>query len=147
MPFDPYNLTPTASLNRLRIVDLPGLSLPADVKGKIGFELVSASFVCQQIREHAVELQLSTDELAQDERQLPIVLDRCFQSVDPSVRVAAQAIAMKLGRNLAYLLLTLKRGDEVNRAARDDWDNSNWDYWSRIRLVRFGDGLVRGSLQ
>jgi hypothetical protein len=32
MPFDPQQLTVNASLNRVRIVDLPGVDLPAWVR-------------------------------------------------------------------------------------------------------------------
>lgn len=146
LPLDPYHLTPSASLNRLRIIDLPGWVLEADVKGKTGYDLLSAHYLSDLIRQHADCLALSTDELAVDDRTLPVVLDRCFESGTESVRAAAREVAFIVGRNLAYLLLTLKGGDFVNRAARDDWDASYWDYWRTIQTVWLGGGLVSGYL-
>jgi len=51
-----------------------------------------------------------------------------------------------MGRNMGYLLLVLKRGDEINRAARDEWDDSDWRHWSEIEQVWLGGGLVSGRL-
>ncbi|MFN8417991.1 MAG: hypothetical protein U0528_01900 [Anaerolineae bacterium] len=49
------------------------------------------------------------------------------------------------GRRIAYLLLTLKRGDAINRAARPQWDDSYWDYWSQIDTFWIGGGQVSGA--
>jgi hypothetical protein len=51
-----------------------------------------------------------------------------------------------LGRNLGYILLALKRGDAVNRAARPEWDEYHWQHWSGIRHVWLGGGLTSGQL-
>jgi hypothetical protein len=146
MPLDPYHLTPAASLNRLRIVDLPSMVVDAEVKGKTGYDLVSAHAVCDLIRQHSAELKLSSEDLAKDERQLPLILDSCLGSDDSEVREAAGAIATRIARHLGYILLTLHRGDAVNREARADWDDSYWNYWRSIQTVRFGGGLVSGHL-
>lgn len=52
-PLDPAHLTPAASLNRVRIVDLPGLSLDPDVRGRTGYELLSTQALAAVIRPHA----------------------------------------------------------------------------------------------
>ena len=49
-PLDPARLTPAASLNRVRIVDLPGLALDPDVRGQTGYELLSAQARAAAIR-------------------------------------------------------------------------------------------------
>jgi hypothetical protein len=144
MSLDPYHLTPAASLNRLRIVDLPGLDIPDEVRGKTGYELASTHYLSEQIRLHSAELKLSAEELAVEERELPRLLDRCFKSGDAAVQAVVRGIGQQLGCNLACLLLTLKRGDAVNREARPDWDASYWDHWHSIRLVLFGGGLISG---
>jgi hypothetical protein len=41
-PFDPMNLEPPVSLNRVIVADLPGLELDRGVRGKTGYELLSA---------------------------------------------------------------------------------------------------------
>lgn len=144
-PFDPYHLTPTASLNRLRIVDLPGLDLPADVQGKTGYDLFSTHALCALIRAHAQELRLPPAGLA-DERALPVQFDACFSSPDETARQTAQAIAETFSRRLGYLLWALKRGDAINRAARPDWDDSYWAHWGAVRHIVVAGGLIRGHL-
>jgi hypothetical protein len=47
---------------------------------------------------------------------------------------------------MGYVLLTLRRGDAINRAARSEWDDSYWHHWGRIEQVRLGGGLVSGQL-
>ena len=43
-------------------------------------------------------------------------------------------------------MLTLKRGDAVNRAARPEWDDSYWGYWAGIRQIWVGGGVLSGRL-
>ncbi len=143
MSLDPQRLTPPVSLNRVRLIDLPGLAVDADVKGKTGFELVSAAVLTRLIRQHAAGLQL--DPTLRDDA-LRLALDPCFVSPDATVRAAAEAIGRRIGRNLGYILLTLKRGDAVNQAARAEWDDSYWRHWGTIKRVWLGGGLVGGRL-
>jgi hypothetical protein len=133
-PFDPQHLTPAASLNRLRIVDLPGVDLPTDVRGKTGYELASAAALSAMIREDFPQLA------SLDDRELPIQFDRFFESP------AAERIARRLAQNVGYLLATLKRGDGVNRAVRSDCDETFWNHWAKIETVHFGGGLLSGNL-
>jgi hypothetical protein len=51
-----------------------------------------------------------------------------------------------LGRNLAAILLTLHRGDRVNRDARPDWSDEAWARWRDIRHIWLGGGIVSGDL-
>ena len=146
-PLDPRNLTPDASLNRVRVMDLPNLAVDAGVKGKTGYELVSAATLARLIRPYCSVFQLNP---TLSDRDLNRAFDRCLSGDDggsnPSVRKVAAAIAQRIGRNLGYLLLTLKRGDWVNREARSEWDASYWDHWAGINNIRLGGGLVKGGL-
>jgi len=142
-PLDPDHLTPAASLNRLRIVDLPGIE--PEIKGKTGYDLVSARALSMLIREHADALKLP-DAHTKNDRELPILFDGCFESDDPHARDVAQRIEKRFAKNLAAMLLTLKRGDEVNRQARTDWDDSYWNHWRDIQKIWFGGGLVSSHL-
>jgi hypothetical protein len=138
-PLDPDQLTTSASLNRLQIMDLPGID-PA-VRGKRGYDLLSTQRLLELLKASAEILHLPADV---PDYELPILFDRCFG--DPHTAPAAESIAREMGRNLGYILLTLKRGDPVNRAARIDWDNSYWDYWAQIQKIWLGGGLVSGKL-
>lgn len=142
-PFDPYHLTPSASLNRLRIVDLPGID-PV-VKGKTGYDLVSVRALSALIREHADLLNLPNVQTKND-RELPILFDGCFESSDSHIREAAQKIEKQFAHNLHHVLLTLKRGDRINRQAGTDWDDSYWDHWRDIQRIWLGGGLMSGHL-
>src|SRR5215218_4552654 len=109
-PIDPLHLTPAASLNQARIVDLPGLPLPDEVRGRTGYDLLgSAALICD-LQEQAAGLGLTPADLAAP-GDLPRRFDGCFVAPDPAVRTAAAALARRWGRRLAYLALALKRGD------------------------------------
>ena len=144
-PFCPDQLTPAASLNRVRIVDLPGVVLDPEVRGRLAYDLLSTAALAGHLRRHAGALGMEDVDTLED-AALPPILDRCFRSADPSVRATAETIARSFGRALAFLLLVLKRGDAPNRQARDDWDDSYWAHWRGIRQVVLGGGLVSGSL-
>ena len=53
LPFDPEQLTPSASLNRLILGDLPGIGLEADVRGKTAYEVLSARALADRPRPQA----------------------------------------------------------------------------------------------
>src|SRR5689334_23376361 len=120
-PLDPLRLTPSASLYRARTVDLPGLQTTDDVRGRSGYELISARALCALIRSQAHVLRLSDAELALADRELPIRFNACFESPDDRVHKTARVIGETLGRRMGCLLAMLKCGDPINRAARADW--------------------------
>ncbi|MCP4543563.1 MAG: hypothetical protein GY832_41145 [Chloroflexi bacterium] len=142
-PLDPQRLTPAASLNRVQLVDLPGFAIDLEAKGKTGGQLVSALVSARLIRQYADDLRLDPN---LDDHSLRQSLDQCFASPNTTVRSAAEAIGRRIGRNLGHILLTLKRGDAINRAARDEWDDSYWDHWNGIQRVWLGGGLVSGQM-
>lgn len=129
------------SMNRVRIMDLPGVDVPDAVRGRTGFELLSATALTARVREKTIVLGLP-DDVADVLR----AFDGCFTSASPTIRAAARAIGREYGRKLACLLLTLKRGDDVNRTARPDWDERHWQFWADIEQVIVGGGLVAGHL-
>ena len=135
----PFLVSP--SMNQVRIVDLPGLTVPDWVRGKRGFDLLSSQAMRQQVAIQAQQLGLNPD----DPDLLPH-FDDCLTAVSPQVRAVAQTIAQDYGRSLGYLLLTLKRGDAINRKARPDWQAAHWAYWQQINAVWLGGGLLSGNL-
>lgn len=126
---------------------LPGLSLPDEVQGKTGYELLSAAALAASVKTRAAELELPPD--APD---LLRRFDACFTassigswpSVSSPTKRAARGILEEYGQNLGFLLVTLKRGDPENRAARLDWDDRHWAWWGKINTIWLGGGLVSG---
>jgi hypothetical protein len=129
------------SMNRVRIIELSGVDMPDAVRGRTGFDLLSAAALTARVREKTAVLGLP-DDVADVLR----AFDGCFTSTSPTIQAAAREIGREYGQNLAYLLLTLKRGDDVNRTARPDWDARHWQWWADIEQVIVGGGLVAGHL-
>ena len=127
------------SLNRVCIAALPGVELPVGIAGQTGYGLLSTAALLGRIRARAAALGLPPD--APD---LLHRFDACFMS--PKTRAISEKIAREYGRSLGYLLLTLKRGDPANRAARQEWDGRHWAFWAGINTVWVGGGLVAGHL-
>jgi len=145
IPFTP----PQVSINRVRIVDLPGVSVDPEVCGRIAYQLLSAQALTDYARQQAKELDLPAvflDDSTQTRMELPHFVNNCLSSSQPRVAAAARGIGRRLGRNLGHILLTLHRGDKVNQQARPDWTAAEWEHWRTIRKVWLGGGLVNGAL-
>lgn len=140
---------PHVSVNRVRIVDLPGLPLDEAVRGQAAYHLLSSEAIVTYAQAHTAALGLA-DEVFQDEptarREIPCLIDARLHSDDAAVRAAAHAIGRRLGRNLGFILLTLHRGDAVNRAARAEWVEADWAHWSQVRHIWLGGGVMSGDL-
>ena len=148
IPFTPQN----ASINRVRIVDLPGIEVDDIVAGEQAYNLLSAPAVVKYSLAKANQLKLPQRYLTGNpnrlelRRELPRYIDTCLTSTHTTVRDAATKIATLLGRNLGFLLLTLHRGDAINQQARSDWTSLEWDQWREIQNIYIGGGLVSGHL-
>jgi hypothetical protein len=141
--FDLLNLSPSASLNRVRIIDLPGVPLPDFVRDKTAHDLLSSTAIAARVREQAAQLGLAHIAHTPDALLLQR-FDDCFSSPDPAVRETAMRLAEATGQALASLVATLYRGDGVNRAARPEWADDVWAHWATVRQVKLGGGLVGG---
>ena len=145
IPFTP----PTASMNRVRIVDLPGLPIDDEVRGQQAYHLISALAIVHYAQQRAGALKLPEayrQDTPETRRELPRFVDQSLGSPDADVRAAAEAITRRLGRNLGHVLLTLHRGDAINRAARPDWTDAEWEYWATIRHIWVGGGVMSGLM-
>ena len=156
-PEFPFETPPSASLNRVQIMDLPGLPLDEAVRGRRGDELVSNRALMALAADHVVALGLLPEDLPpvtplltrSDVRvrdQVARIVDAALAGADPTRRAAAEVITRRLGRNLAWLLVTLHRGDAANRAVRPDWQAADWEKWAAVRRVWLGGGLTSGRL-
>ncbi len=138
-PFNNNGRFISPSLNRLRIIDLPGFAAVLPYRNQTGYGLLSQRALRHLISVHHIDLKLKPD--------APLHrIDACFESDDLIVRETAVAIAEEYGRRLGIVLLTLKRGDAINRAARPAWDERHWALWAGVDTVWLGGGLVAGHL-
>lgn len=136
--------TDNTSLNRLRVIDIPDITVDPEVKGKRGLKLMSADNLIESIKKESTYLDLDVGNIPDVE--LPVYLNKALASENLKVRLTAENIARRLGRNLAFILLTLKRGDEVNKNARSDWEDKHWDYWKQVENIIFVGGLCNSNL-
>lgn len=143
----PHQLTPAASLNRLVISQLPGTIAHADLMDRRASTLVGAEAVLALIRLSAKALHLEPEMLEAPTPELFAAFDACLESDNMRIQAAAHRVARQFARNLAALLIVLRRGDERNRATRPDWDATYWDYWASVPRIWLGGGLIRGHLR
>jgi hypothetical protein len=140
---------PHYSLNRVRVVDLPGVSMDEGVAGKTAFELAPAKALVRAALAQADALGLP-DHLRADgittRWELPRFIDRLLQEATGAQRRAAEDLVARIGRNLGHVLLTLHRGDPVNRDARPDWGDAEWERWAAVRRVWLAGGLSSGLI-
>ena len=129
------------SMNRVRLVDLPGLNVPLAWQNKTGYQLLGRQALVGQIQRKTAVLRLNPDP-----HQLIRRFDACFDSTHDEVRAAAIGIAREYGRKLAYHQLVLKRGDAINRVVRLAWQEVHWAHWAQIEQVWLGGGLMAGHL-
>ncbi|MBE2224472.1 MAG: hypothetical protein IAF02_23225 [Anaerolineae bacterium] len=129
------------SMNRVRLVDLPGLAIPLAWQNKPGDQLLGQRALLGQILRKTAVLHLNPSS-----PNLIRQFDTCFESDEDIVRETAVAIAKEYGRKLAYHQLVLKRGDVVNRVVRPDWQAVHWAHWAQIEHVWLGGGLMAGHL-
>ncbi len=121
------------SLNQARIVDLPGLNLPWELR-KMGYQLLGSRFLAQRI--------LASFSAFAHSPELFRAFDRLLVAADEE----ALAIAQDYGRALGALLLMLKRGDAINRVVRPDWQDDHWTFWGQISAIWLGGGLMAEKL-
>lgn len=120
-PLDPQRRAPAASLNRVTIVDLPGLDVDAGLVGRTALDLLSAPALAEALLADADALGLDATERSKP-GALPPLLDRCLASEDLQVRAAAERIARQFGRRLGYIILALRRAADalLREAGMDD---------------------------
>lgn len=131
--FDPEYPTPENSLNRVTIVDLPGLQLPHRLKNTSGYDLVSTAALDN----------LLTETPFYSEDQQPVETRERFFAALRQGELAAEIVAQQMGRQLGWLLVTLKCGDTINRYARAEWSEAHWRFWQGVQQFILGGGLAQ----
>ena len=138
--FDPYALTPAASLNRTRFAD--AAYVDAELRDLPAFDMLSAAALRRQIATEAKNLRIESA-MALNADLLPN-LDACLAASDASVRSAAIELGRRFGRYVAFLVLTLVT--PASSAGLSDEAATYRVYWNRIRHVYLGGGIVSGRL-
>jgi hypothetical protein len=136
-------VTPEMSLNRVVIAGLPGMQYSERVIGKTAYDLLSARTLTGMVKLRLDALKIPRT-LA--DHEILLAYDLTLLKGSDEVLKVGQEIAKEMGENLDYVLLTLKRGDEINRLARPEWSNRHWETWKQINRVYLGGGLVSGAL-
>jgi hypothetical protein len=143
---------PAASVNRVRIIDIPSVDIDDAVRGKQAYHLLSAPALIRYAQDAADALQLPESYREADPASpqvrgaLPKYVDACLRAESEGLREAAGAVARRLGRNLGHLAIALCRGDSINREARVDWPDAAWERWRTIRFYQLGGGVMGGEL-
>ncbi|MGE3911947.1 MAG: hypothetical protein AB7K36_21490 [Chloroflexota bacterium] len=137
---DPRRLTPAASLNRVRFVEVPGLPLPAEMLGRTAYHLLAARSVAELAQQ---EMGVAGVNPPPD---ILLQLHRALADSSMPLATVAQRVAERVGMRLGWLVVTLRRGDPASRDARPDWDDSYWRHWAGISTIYLGGGIASGRL-
>lgn len=129
MPLDPYHLTPSAGINRVKLISVP--DLPEEWKGKSAYQVMGREALVQRIITCFPELGALTD-------PIPAFCEQYLADKNP----VAESLANEMGRALGYLLLTIKTGEQANGETRPEWDDTYWAHWAGIQQIIFGGGLM-----
>lgn len=123
------------SLNRVRLVTLPGVPVDEAALNKTAYEVLSAAALKRQLASLVEPVPLLPADIIRQ-------ADDHFDHPDRAPLLTEAAATY--GRRLGYLLLLLKRAGEANREARPEWQDAHWAVWQRLRQVYVGGGLVAG---
>lgn len=133
-----------ASINKLLIEKMPTDKVKQDLQGKTALDIFSTELFIEEIKKNSKDLKLDIDSI--EEKMLPQYLNECLESDDISVKGVANNIVKLFGERLAVILLTLKKGEKINRLKRNDWDDRNWDYWGELENIILVGGLSSSKI-
>jgi len=140
-PFDPYHLRPLASLNRRRLIALPGLD-EHDV-GKAGWELLSNLALIKLIQPHVRTLQLE----GTPDGDLPQQLSAILIGQDGPRRALAESIAEEHGRRVGYLIASILLSPHGLTEPMVAWEKAYLEAWrERAQEIVLGGGRANGRL-
>jgi hypothetical protein len=139
--FDPYHLRPLASLNRRRLIALPGLD--EDEVGKSGSELLSKAALVRLIQPHVRALQLD----GAADGDLLRSLNDILAGPDRPQRALAAAIAGQHGRLVGYLIASILLSPHGLTEPMVAWERAYLDQWrERAQEIVLGGGRANGGL-
>lgn len=130
------------SLNKMIIAKVPIKGIDDSIEGKAVSQIFSTSVIVDEVLKNREKLKISEDT---PKNKLPFLLMECFNSKDENVSECAKEIAIKFGKRLGIILLTLKTGLPENKAVRQAWNDSHWEYWKNIENIIAVGGLTSGE--
>lgn len=130
------------SLNKMIIAKAPIKGIDDSIEGKTVSQIFSTSVIADEILLNRDRLKISEDT---PKEKLTFLLMECFNSNDESICECAKEIAVKFGKRLGLILLTLKTGLPENREVRQTWNDSHWEYWKNIDNIIAVGGLTSGE--
>ena len=133
-------LTATCSLNKVKFAKLPLYGIEDEIEGKQMSELFGAGIIMDEIAYNADALGIDISKYPRTD--LPKILD---EKIDEGNKIALK-IAEKFGNRLGMLLLLLKTGLPENRIAREDWDETHWEYWANVETIFLVGGIANGRM-
>jgi len=140
-PFDPYHLRPLASLNRRRLIALPGLD--EDEVGKAGWELLSILALIKLIQPHVRTLQLE----GTPDNDLPQQLNAILSGPDGPRRSLAASIVEQHGRLVGYLIASILLAPHGLTDPMVAWEKAFLKQWrDRAGQIVLGGGRANGRL-
>lgn len=137
-------LTRLSSLNRIPIAKVPVKGIDDGIQGKISYEVFRTKLIIDDIKKQAAKRNI--DISGYQDHELPKFLDEGLESGDIRIKTISTEIAVKYGNRLGLILLTLKTGFPENRKAKDDWNDTHWEYWANIKTIILVGGLASGTL-
>ncbi|WP_160686649.1 hypothetical protein [Clostridium sp. C2-6-12] len=137
-------LTPNASINKLTIDIMPTDKVKQDLRGKAALDIFSTGLFIEEIKKNSQALNIELESI--EEKMLPQYLNECLQDNNFQVKSKAEEIVKLFGERLAVILLTLKKGEKINRLKRKDWEDNHWDYWRNIRNIILVGGLSSSKI-
>jgi hypothetical protein len=139
--FDPYHLRPLASINRRRLIALPGLD--EDDVGRSGSELLTKPALNKSIRLHVEALQLE----GTPDSDLPQALNAVLFGPDVPRRALATAIAEQHGRLMGYLIASILLSPHGLSDPMVAWEKAFLEQWrERAQEIVLGGGRANGRL-
>lgn len=78
--------------------------------------------------------------------ELPGYVNDQFIDDNSQFHDEACKIIREFGYRFGIILLTLKTGLKENRLVRKDWDDSNWEYYAKLKTIILVGGLANGQL-
>lgn len=130
------------SLNKMVIARVPVRGIDDSIEGKAVSQFFSTKAIVEDILLNRERLRLSEDI---PREKLPFMLMGCLDSKDEQVCECAKEIAVKFGKRLGLILLTLKTALPENKAVRKCWNDSHWEYWKNIENIIAVGGLTSGE--
>ena len=137
-------LSARCSLNRGIMKKLPVYGIDDEIEGKAFSEIFSSKLIAEDIKKVAKSYNLYS--FGVSDRKLIKDMNDALVSDNILMRSLSQKIAIKYGKRLGLILLSLKSPNKENIDARTDWNEDCWNYYKNLKTVILTGGLSSAML-